>query len=121
MRPRSAGKIYPTGYLYASEVIMEDHVKIEAPDALRCEYNTKTLHRIHRIQGQLASLEQMIERDDGTCEDRVIRARAVEKGMTSLITHLVECYLVNTAHDQMQTDPDKTTQEIARIFDLLNH
>jgi DNA-binding FrmR family transcriptional regulator len=98
-------------------------IRIEAHDhdALKCEYNEKTLHRIHRIQGQLASLEQMIERDDGTCEDRVIRARTIEKGMTSLITHLVECYLVNTARYEMQDNPEKTTQELARIFDLLNH
>ncbi len=95
--------------------------KLEATDELKCEYNTKTLHRIHRIQGQLAGLEQMIERDDGTCEERVIRARAIEKGMTSLITHLVECYLVNTARYDMQDAPEKTTQDIARIFDLLNH
>ena len=100
---------------------MENEIKIESPDAMKCAYNEKTLHRIHRIQGQLASLEQMIERDDGTCEERVIRARAIEKGMTSLITHLVECYLMNTARHEMESDPDKTTQELARIFDLLNH
>ena len=100
---------------------MDSEIHIETTDDLKCEYNTKTLHRIHRIQGQLAALEQMIERDDGTCEERVIRARTVEKGMTSLITHLVECYMVNTARDQMETDPDKTMQEINRIFDLLNH
>lgn len=100
---------------------MTAEIKLETVDALKCEYNEKTLHRIHRIQGQLASLEQMIERDEGSCEERVIRARAVEKGMTSLITHLVECYLVNTARYEMQTEPDKTTQELARIFDLLNH
>lgn len=88
---------------------------------MKCEYNTKTLHRIRRIQGQLAGLERMIEADDGTCEERVIRARAIEKGMTSLITHLVECYLVNTARYEMESDPEKTTQDLARIFDLLNH
>ena len=100
---------------------MTDEIKMDAIEASKCEYNEKTLHRIHRIQGQLASLEQMIERDDGTCEERVIRARAVEKGMTSLISHLVECYLVNTARHEMQSEPDKTTQELTRIFDLLNH
>lgn len=93
----------------------------EALEALKCEYNTKTLHRIHRIQGQLSALEKMIEADEGTCEDRVIRARTIEKGMTSLITHLVECYLVNTARYQMETEAEKTTQELSRIFDLLNH
>lgn len=100
---------------------MTDETKIESIEASKCEYNEKTLHRIHRIQGQLASLEQMIERDAGTCEERVVRARTVEKGMTSLITHLVECYLVNTARHEMEAEPDKTTQELARIFDLLNH
>jgi len=88
---------------------------------LKCEYNEKTLHRIHRIQGQLSALEKMIEADEGSCEDRVIRARTVEKGMTSLITHLVECYLVNTARHEMAEDPEKTTTELKRIFDLLNH
>ena len=99
-----------------------EEIKVEAAqDALKCEYNKKTLHRIHRVQGQLAALERMIGADDGTCEERVIRARAVEKGMTSLITHLVECYLVNTARYEMENDPDGTTRELARIFDLLNH
>ncbi len=100
---------------------MESEIQIDAAEALKCEYNTKTLHRIHRIQGQLAGLERMIEADEGTCEERVIRARAVEKGMTSLISHLVECYLVNTARFEMENDPDNTTQELVRIFDLLNH
>jgi DNA-binding FrmR family transcriptional regulator len=88
---------------------------------LKCEYNRKTLHRIHRIQGQLAGLEKMIEADEGSCEERVIRARTIEKGLTSLITHLVECYLVNTARDTMVDDPNTAVEEISRIFDLLNH
>jgi DNA-binding FrmR family transcriptional regulator len=89
-------------------------------DGQRCDYNTKTLHRIRRIQGQLAALEKMIEADAGSCEERVIRARTVEKGMTSLINHLVACYLANTARSQMETDPDRTMQELRRIFELLN-
>lgn len=100
---------------------MTQQISIEALDAQKCEYNKKTLHRIHRIQGQLAGLEKMIEADEGTCEERVIRARTIEKGMTSIITHLVECYLVNTARHEMESDPDTTTKELARIFDLLNH
>lgn len=101
---------------------MVEHACCEHTEhGLKCEYNTKTLHRIHRIQGQLAALERLIEADEGTCEERVIRARTVEKGVTSLITHLVECYLVNTARQQMEHDPEGTTQDIARIFDLLNN
>jgi DNA-binding FrmR family transcriptional regulator len=94
---------------------------IDQQEALRCEYNTRTLHRINRIQGQLNSLKAMIEADTGTCEERVIRARAIEKGMTSLISHLVECYLVNTAQHEMAAAPEETTKELVRIFNLLNH
>ncbi len=93
---------------------MNDEIQVSGTEALKCEYNTKTLHRIHRIQGQLAALEKVIEQDAESCEDRVIRARTIEKGMSSLISHLVECYLVNTARDQMESDPGKTTQEITR-------
>lgn len=90
-------------------------------DELKCEYNKKTLHRIHRIQGQLAALESLVAADAGTCEERVIQARAIEKGMTSLISHMVECYLVNTARYEMEQNPDKVSDDLARIFDLLNH
>jgi len=100
---------------------MVEPIIIDVPEAQKCEYNKKTLHRIHRIQGQLSALERMIAADAGTCEERVIQARAIEKGMTSLITHLVECYLVNTAIHQMQDAPAKTMEELVRIFDLLNH
>lgn len=98
---------------------MATDVISEVNHDLKCDYNTKTLHRIRRIQGQLTALEKLIEADEGSCEERVIRARTVEKGMTSLISHLVECYLVNTARHEMSSDPDKTTRELTRIFELL--
>ncbi len=98
----------------------EINIETHPNEELKCEYNTKSLHRIHRIQGQLASLEAMIAADDGTSEERVIRARTIEKGMKNLITHLVECYLVNTARYNMESNADETTQELVRIFDLLN-
>lgn len=103
----------------ATEEINE--LGIDVPEGARCDFNKHTLNRIRRIKGQLESLERMIEADAGTCEERVIRARTVEKGMTSLITHLVECYLTNTARYEMIEDPDKATKDLARIFDLLNH
>lgn len=103
---------------------MLENAQVELADALpaeKCEYNKKTLHRINRIMGQLESLKRVIEEDTLSCEERVIRARAIEKGMTSLITHLVECYLVNTAREQIEAEPEMTLTEITRIFDLLNH
>lgn len=86
----------------------------------RSEHNKKNLHRIRRIKGQLASLERMIECDEGSCEDRVVRARTIEKGMTSLINHLVTCYIDNTLKHKMQTEPDEASEEIAHLLKLLN-
>ncbi|MGB1287779.1 MAG: metal-sensitive transcriptional regulator, partial [Aggregatilineales bacterium] len=86
--------------------------KTETGHTDRHAHNKKSLDRIRRMKGQLAALERMIEADDGTCEDRVIRARTVEKGMNSLITHLVSCYLENTARPNIETDPDDTLDEM---------
>jgi len=86
----------------------------------RTEHNQANLNRIRRIQGQLESLVKMIEADEGTCYDRVLRARTIEKGMTSLINHLVSCYIDNTAKLEMQHDPEKVSEDLARILKLLN-
>lgn len=86
----------------------------------RADHNKDSLDRLRRIQGQLASLARLIEADEGTCEDRIVRARTVEKGMRSLITHLVECHLENTARPLMDTDADAAMIEITRIVQLLN-
>lgn len=86
----------------------------------RIENNKANLNRIRRIQGQLDSLARLLEADKGTCYDRVIRARTIEKGVSSLITHMVECYLECTARPQMESDPDAVSDDIAKLFKLLN-
>ena len=86
----------------------------------RVEHNKANLNRIRRVQGQLASLAAMIEADEGTCEERVIRARTVEKGMTSLINHLITCYIDNTLKYKMQDEPEAATEELTRLLQLMN-
>ena len=86
----------------------------------RTEHNKANVNRIRRIQGQLDSLAKMIESDEGSCEERVIRARTVEKGVTSLINHLITCYIDNTLKYEMQTNPDAASEEIASLLKLLN-
>jgi DNA-binding FrmR family transcriptional regulator len=86
----------------------------------RLDHNKENIHRIRRIKGQLEALEKMLEADDGSCEDRVVRARTIEKGMTSLINHLVVCHLENTTHAEMSTDPDKALVDIKRLLELMN-
>lgn len=100
---------------------MEQKLHLDQQQGERCDYNKKTLNRIRRIKGQLNALENIIEQDEGSCEDRVIRARTVEKGMTSLITHLVDCYVENTVQHEMQSDPDQAVQDLQKIIRLMNN
>ena len=98
-------------------MISNDHVH---DGAARDEFNRATINRIRRIQGQLSALEAMIEGDDGSCEDRVLRARTIEKGMTSLINHLFDCYVENTLQAEMSADPGRAVTDMQKILKLIN-
>ena len=86
----------------------------------RSEHNKSNLNRIRRIQGQLEKLAQDIEADEKTCSERVIQARAIEKGMTSLINNLVTCHIENTIKYQLENEPEAVNEEIAQLIKLLN-
>ena len=96
-----------------------DVVSVAVP-AERSSFNRHTINRIKRIQGQLTALQATIEADDGSCEDRVLRARTIEKGVTSLINHLFNCYIENTMQYDMQRDPELAMQDIQKILKLIN-
>ena len=83
------------------------------------KHHRETIHRIHRLQGQLAALERSV-RADAPCETVVIQARAVEKGVASLITHMIARHLKYQVRGLMQENPEKAAQEIIRLFQLLN-
>jgi len=84
----------------------------------KAERRKKTLNRIHRIQGQLSALERTIE-SDTACEDVVTQARAVEKGVASLIAHVVGGYIHNQFREQYDMDPDGASEDMERLFNLI--
>ncbi len=88
--------------------------------AARASFNRDTINRVKRIQGQLAALQTLIEADQGSCEERVLRARTIEKGVTSLINHLFNCYIENTMQHDMQRDPELAVQDVQKILKLIN-
>jgi DNA-binding FrmR family transcriptional regulator len=96
-----------------------ESIHIESPHLPRCDHNRATLNRIRRIQGQLASLENMIAADAGTCEERVVRTRTIEKAVASLMIHLVDCYVRNTVRLEIEDDPDRAMNDILRLVQLL--
>jgi DNA-binding FrmR family transcriptional regulator len=97
----------------AAEALIHEQVQREA-------FNRKTINRIRRIQGQLSALEAMIASDQGSCEERVLRARTIEKGMSSLINHLFDCYIENTLAQEMGADPQSALSDMQRILKLIN-
>ncbi len=97
----------------AAETLIHDHDQREA-------FNRKTINRIRRIQGQLGALEAMIADDQGSCEERVLRARTIEKGMSSLINHLFECYIENSLAHDLGADPQGALSEMQKILKLIN-
>ena len=86
----------------------------------RDAFNRKTINRIRRIQGQLAALESIISADEGSCEERVLRARTIEKGVTSLINHLFDCYIENTLQHEMRADSGRALVDMQKILKLIN-
>ena len=86
----------------------------------RSSHNKNTINRIKRLQGQLNALQAMIEADSGSCEERVLRARTIEKGLTSLINHLFDCYIENTLQSEMQIDPKGAVCDVQKILKLIN-
>ena len=98
----------------ATEMLTQHH------HVQRGEFNRKTINRIRRIQGQLSALEAMIGADDGSCEERVLRARTIEKGMSSLINHLFDCYIENSLAHDLSADPQGALNDMQRILKLIN-
>lgn len=95
-------------------------LKIEVGHHDRTEHNKANLNRIRRIQGQLEALAKKLEADEGTCEERVVLARTAEKGVASLISNMIECYVENTIKYQMQSNPEKATEELSALMKLVN-
>ena len=83
-------------------------------------HNRRTINRIKRIQGQLSALEDLIAADTGSCEERVVRARTIEKGISSLINHLFDCYIENTMQHDLRSDPNAAVNDLQRILKLIN-
>ncbi len=89
-------------------------------ESTRQAHNSKTINRIKRVQGQLKALEDLIAADAGSCEERVLRARTIEKGMSSLINHLFDCYIENTLQAEMSEDPAGAVGDLQKILKLIN-
>ncbi len=87
----------------------------ETPDSAS---KKKMIHRIHRVQGQLAALERGIN-DDKPCEELVIQAQAIERAVASLMIFILHSHLDTKIRDQIQDDPNVALQDMQRLLQLV--
>lgn len=79
----------------------------------------KLLQRLHRIQGQIASLEQTVAADS-SCEEIITRTYTIEKALSSFIMQVVDDYLDCHIAALLEDNPKAAQSEIQRLFQLVN-
>jgi DNA-binding FrmR family transcriptional regulator len=78
----------------------------------------QTIHRIHRIQGQLTALERDIQIEHD-CEYLLTQAIAIEKAVGSLILHLMEGQLDDQITPMLRQEPERAVRDVKRLFELV--
>jgi DNA-binding FrmR family transcriptional regulator len=79
----------------------------------------RLIHRLHRIQGQLAALEEIVVTGN-RCEDIVTRAYTIEKALSSFIMQVLNDYFDSHIDSLIQGEPESAKAEIQRLFQLVN-
>ncbi len=85
------------------------------------EIKKQVLNRLHRIEGQVRGLEQMIERDE-YCIDILTQSNAIKKALTSVDDILLTNHLTTHVIEQMKSGKeDKAVEEITKVYKLASH
>lgn len=88
-------------------------------------HQREILHCLHLIQGQLQALAKLLEASGGdchesNCEDLLLRAVTIEKGLSSLGCQLVMAYLCNDFAAKRQEQPDEAKKELGHLLKLMH-
>ncbi len=81
--------------------------------------NAKALiNRLHRLQGQLAGLERMVD-ENKYCVDIITQSLAIQKSLQSFNQTLLENHLSEHVAHQYKKGKDKqATSELLKIYKL---
>ncbi len=78
------------------------------------------INRIHRIQGQMAGIERMLE-DNKYCVDIITQSRAIQRSLESFDASLLKNHLEeHVAHQFSGGHTSKAVAELLKIYDLHN-
>ena len=87
--------------------------------ANQSDENTKQIHRINRIAGQLEGVKKMIQ-EDAYCPSILNQTRAINSAVRSLEASILENHLQscvkNAFNSDKKTDQNKKIKELIEIF-----
>lgn len=77
------------------------------------------INRLNRINGQINGINKMVE-NDAYCNDVLIQLSAVEKGVKSLSTHILENHLYTCVSRNLENGDLDTIDELISLFKRFN-
>ena len=84
------------------------------------KYKKKLINHLHRVAGQIAGIEKMVEADK-YCVDIITQSLAVEKSLQSFNADLLENHLSeHVPHQFMHGQSQKAVKEMIKIYKLKN-
>lgn len=96
-----------------------DEVEIRYKEKPRCEENKENLKkRLHRMQGQLAGIEKMVD-ENRYCKDILIQLHALQKGLQAAGRIILKEHLETCVQDQIKAGEENVMDEVMDLFDKL--
>lgn len=87
---------------------------------MRQKYQSKLIHRLNRIEGQVRGLKRMVQAGK-YCPEILIQSLAVERSLQSFNSQLLENHLVeHVVHQFLHGQSDKAVKELIKIYNLAN-
>lgn len=92
----------------------------ECKKAIRSEEEKKLItNRLSRIEGQIAGIKRMIERDT-YCNDVLIQLSAAQNSLKSLSNHILENHLYSCVYNELEKGNIEIIDELIGLFKKFN-
>ena len=77
------------------------------------------INRLSRIEGQIAGIKRMIERDT-YCNDVLIQLSAAQNSLKSLSNHILENHLYSCVYNELEKGNIEIIDELIGLFKRFN-
>ena len=92
----------------------------ECKKTIRSEEEKKLItNRLSRIEGQIAGIKRMIEKDT-YCNDVLIQLSAAQNSLKSLSNHILENHLYSCVYNELEKGKLEIIDELIGLFKRFN-